>query len=959
MENTTKTYPEIEKEIIEFWNKNKIFQKSIDKNSSENYVFYDGPPFATGLPHYGHILSSVIKDLIPRYFTMRGYRVERRWGWDCHGLPIENLVEKELNISGKKQIEEIGVDKFNEKAREMVLTYANSWKEMVDRIGRWVEFDDSYKTMDTDYMESVWWALKKLWDKDSIYEGRKVLMYCARCETPVSNAEVAMDNTYKDVTDLTLTAKFKIKNPSKNDLPDNSYLLAWTTTPWTLPSNVALAVGYDIEYSLVESNGESYILASELVEKNFKDKEYVAIKKFRGNELVGIEYEPLFLIGKVSDSGQRAWYVTDADFVTTEDGTGIVHTAVVYGEDDYRLGTKIGLPVAPLLDSAGRFNEDAPDFLHGLYFKEAQKLIVSDLTERDLAFATFQYTHSYPHCWRCESPLIYNAISAWFINIEKDKEKFIEQNETINWSPKHLKHGRFLNIVKSAPDWNISRNRYWATALPFWKCEDCDETVCVGSIEELRDKSTNFESVYGGREIDLHRPYIDDVKLECPKCKSQMSRIPEVIDCWVESASMPFAPSHYPFESKEEVELRYPGQFIAEYIAQTRAWFYYMHVLGVLLFDKTSYENVVCTGTILTEKGEKMSKSKKNYPDPWEVIDKYGSDALRFYLMGSVVMQAENLFFNEKDLRDSYNKVVNILYNVLNYYKMYPSEKENSENQNILDKWIVSRLENLTMSTTRSLDEYNTVEYCRNIKEFIDELSTWWLRRSRDRFKEDGSASSTLRFVLKKFSKLIAPVVPFVSEHIYRSVKQGDEPESVHLCSWPEVDESKIDTKLEADMVTLRKACENLHNIRKDSGLKVRQPVASVYTNINLAQELIEILKEELNAVEYREPIGEAVSKNDGELTVSLDVKLNDELIKIGDERELTRGFQQARKDAGAKPGEKADAVLSFSIDEGMLSKSTKETFIERTAVNEDLAEGTLVKLSTKNLYIKINREIT
>ncbi|MEK7083715.1 MAG: isoleucine--tRNA ligase, partial [Patescibacteria group bacterium] len=635
-----------ELEILKFWQDNHIFEKSVsERPENKPYVFYDGPPFATGLPHYGHILSSVIKDVVPRYWTMKGYRVRRRWGWDCHGLPIESLIEKELNISGKKDIEEkIGVTGFNDACRSKVLMYTQEWKKMVDRIGRWVEFDTAYKTMDPTYMESVWWALKNIWEKGLIYEGRKVLMYCTRCETPVSKAEIAMDNSYKDITEETATVKFRLQlsDSRLQQLTDSRspksevYLLAWTTTPWTLPGNVALAVGKNIEYSIftVRSSfrrglkgGEMmmepgvYILASDRYSFYFKEGDYHSgdIIKVKGTDLVGLEYEPLFDIPAVKETGKKAHYVTATDFVTTDEGTGIVHTAVIYGEDDYNLGLKIDLPMVPLLDEKGHFNESAPEFIRGEYLKKAEKAIKTDLEQRGLLFARTQNTHSYPHCWRCETPLIYNAVSSWFINIQKVKERMITLNERVNWFPEHLKNGRFLNIMKEAPDWNISRNRYWATALPFWKSDDGD-LICVGSMKEL-------EALSGQKVEDLHKDVVDKIIIE--KNGKTYRRVPEVLDSWVEAASMPFAEWHYPFENKETFESRFPGQYIAEYIAQTRTWFYYMHAVAVLLFDDISFENVVCTGTILNDKGEKLSKSKRNFTDPWIIIEQYGMDALR------------------------------------------------------------------------------------------------------------------------------------------------------------------------------------------------------------------------------------------------------------------------------------------------------------------------------------------
>lgn len=932
-------YVEIEEDILQFWRENNIFERSVEgRDEKDSYVFYDGPPFATGLPHYGHILSSVIKDLIPRYQTMKGKRVSRRWGWDCHGLPIETLVEKKLSISGKKQIEEKGVDLFNQTARSMVLEYANAWEGMVERIGRWVEFKNSYKTMDTTFMESVWWALKNLWDKKFIYEGRKVLMYCPRCETPVSNAEIQMDNSYREVEEESVYVKFKLKPGQKfkdYETKDSAYMLAWTTTPWTLPANVALAVGRDIDYSAIRIKGQEglYILASALVEKVFSGQEVEIVHRdLKGSDLEGLYYEPLFEIPAVLDSGKKAWYVATADFVTTEDGTGIVHTAVIYGEDDFALGMDLDLPQVPLLDSKAHYNCDAPEFIQGQYIKGAEKKIIEDLRERGLLFKTEPFKHTYPFCWRCDSPLIYNAISAWFIDILNNKQRLISENEKINWYPENLKHGRFLNILKTAPDWNISRNRYWATPLPFWKCANCSKTTCVGSVKELRDLSDNFSEVYNdfaGEEIinndskiDLHKPYIDKIKIKCD-CGGEMSRVDEVVDCWVESASMPFAQWHYPFENKAEFEAKYPGQFIGEYIAQTRAWFYYMHAMGVLLFDNISFENVVATGTILNEKGEKLSKSKNNFVDPNIIIEQYGSDALRFYLMSSVVMQADNLFFNEKDLRDIYNKVINLTHNIIKFYDIYaPKDQEiefsqNRENLGALDRWVISRLESSYQTFINELDQYNTVKAGRVTKDLIDDISTWWLRRSRDRFKDDenNEALGLLRYLLRVLSQMLAPFTPFVSEYAWQKIKNQADAQSVHLSEYPEGDSSSIDRDLEEEMSVARAIVEIVHGIRGANAIKVRQPLRSVSWNYKFKNTDIEqIILDELNvlkAVDEKEIIDPVkVTKDD--LSVVLDVNLDEELLEMGDVREFSRAIQDFRKKEGMKAGEKI-SILAHS----------------------------------------------
>ncbi|MBU2542031.1 isoleucine--tRNA ligase [Patescibacteria group bacterium] len=1007
-----------ENEILKFWDKNKTFEKSVESRPADKpYVFYDGPPFATGLPHYGHILSSLIKDVVPRYWTMKGYRVRRRWGWDCHGMPIENIVEKELKISGKKDIEEkLGVDKFNKTCESKVLTYTQDWKKMINRIGRWVEFDNAYKTMDSTYMESVWWALKTIWDKNLIYEGKKVLMYCPRCETPVSKAEISMDDSYKDITEETLIAKFKIKNSEKHNLPKNTFILAWTTTPWTLPGNVALAVGNDIDYVLVEGkfNGnEYYICAKDRLGEAFKShekKHYLVEETFKGSDLVGLEYEPLFDISAIHETGKKAWYVTDADFVTTEEGTGIVHTAVVYGEDDYNLGLERDLPVVPLLDDKGHFNELSPELIKGKYFKGAEKDIKNDLESRGLIFERANHTHSYPHCWRCDTQLFYNAISAWFINIQEKKKKIIKLNEKINWYPDHLKHGRFLNILETAPDWNISRNRFWATPLPFWKCNnvrttkntnirttngDCDNVVCIGSVDELKKRAINFDEVYKTdkiEEMDLHKHMADKIKLKCDKCSGEMSRIPEVIDCWVESASMPFAEFHFPFENEEIFKKRFPGQYIAEYIAQTRAWFYYMHVMAVLLFDDISFENCVTTGTILNEKGEKLSKSKMNYTDPWKIIEEYGVDALRFYLMTSVVMQADNLYFNDREVRDVYNKVVNILWNVYTFYDTFADQRGNDtqinaeSSNNVLDKWILAKLNILVKEVTEEMDNYNTVKAGRPIKDFIDDLSTWYVRRSRDRFKEQGVsdkefAISTLREVLLTLSKVMAPFTPFIAESIYKGVRNKEKgvSESVHLEKWPEIDDSLIDDKVINDMERVRKIVEMGHSLRKEAGIPVRQPLnelriithrASVSSeNCELSSELAGIIADELNVknVEIngdKEINGDnIITKEDGGLKVGLNTEITSELKKEGLVREIVRAINQMRKDQGLTIND--EVTVEYHVEDELLKSifeqyadEIKKQVLARDLVHEkiplDESDDVVKKIDGKEVLLAV-----
>ena len=990
------SFPAMEEDILNFWEKNKIFEKSVNNPPSplyqggrKDYVFYDGPPFGTGEPHYGHILSSVSKDVVPRYWTMKGYRVERRWGWDCHGLPIENIIEKDMKISGRKEIEEVGIAKFNEACRARVLEYADIWGKMVRRIGRWIEFENSYKTMDLTYMESVWWAFKELWGKKLVYEGRKVLLYCPRCETPISNFEVAMDNSYKDITEQSVYVKFKIvgKPPLTPLLKGgengaNVYILAWTTTPWTLPGNVALAVGKDIDYVLVKveenklkelGDGETpssfasakveyFIVAKEKAELLFGDEIHEVIKEFKGKDLIGLEYEPLFDVPALKNSGKKVYYVAEADFVTTEDGTGIVHTAVVYGEDDYNLGLKLDLPVVPALDNKGHFNETVPQFT-GVYFLKANKLIVEDLAKRGLLFKAENYTHSYPHCHRCETQLFYNAIPAWFLNIGKLRKRMLELNKKINWYPEYLKEGRFAKGIEQAPDWNISRNRFFATPIPVWKCEECGEIEVIGSVKELEDKTRLRQGSggQGGEEniTDIHNHKIDHLTWKCPKCKGTMKRISEVFDCWMESGSMSFAQMHYPFENKKKFEKNFPAKFISEYISQTRAWFYVMHVISTALFNSHSFENVVATGVILNEKGEKLSKSKKNYPDPWKVINEFGADALRFYLMNSSVMQAENLLFNEGELQDTFRKNIMILWNVYKFYEMYA---ENAEDQtpkaklvskNVLDKWIVARLNQLIAEVTKAMDDYNLVKATRPIEEFINDLSTWYLRRSRERFKSDDKqdkqeALATTKYALTELAKVIAPFMPFIAEQIWQRVTGNDfkdENKSVHLEKWPRA--GKIDKDVLENMEMVRKIVELGLAERDKAGIKVRQPIASLKiknqkSKIKISEDYIQLIRDEMN-------VKDVIFAEGSELAVELDMRMTPELIAEGIKRELVRAINNLRKETGMTIQDRA--MIFYKTE----NKEIKEVFEK---FSEEIKKDTLadeVRLGGEGKNVKIN----
>mgnify|MGYP001596695754 CR=1 FL=1 len=888
-----------EEKVLVFWKKNKIFEKSLEKPSPNGeFIFYDGPPFATGTPHQGSLLSSVAKDLIPRYKTMRGYRVRRRWGWDTHGLPIESLVEKKLGLKSKKEILALGIGKFNETARTMVLEYVNDWKRYIERVGRWVDFDNSYKTMDNSFIESVWWALKEIYKKGRLYEGHKVLMYCPHCETPLAKAEIAMDNTYKDITEEAVTVKFRITEPEKKGLPTNTYVLAWTTTPWTLPGNVALAVNKDLVYALYKHEGEFLVVA--------KDRGGVLglgtpEKELPGTLLLGIKYEPLFNIPKVALAKGKKYEIIAADFVTDNDGTGVVHTAVMYGEDDFNLGKSEGLPMVQLLSSNATYNDDAPEFVQGKYIKKAEPFIKNFLETQGLLFAKGLNTHSYPHCYRCGTPLIYNAVSSWFIDIQTIKKKFLSENEKINWIPEHLKHGRFKNILENAPDWTISRNRFWASPLPIWKCEGCNNIRVIGSIAELKENAQ--EEVLD--ELDLHRPYIDTFTFSC-ECGREMRRIPEVVDCWVESGSMPFAEYHYPFENKEEFEKRAPGDFVSEYIGQTRAWFYYMHAISIELFDRQSFKNVITTGNINGKDGTKLSKSKANFTDPYVLFDAYGADAFRYYLMASPVMQAEDIIFRDEDVKEA-QRMINMLRNVHAFYLLFKDEHREqlfSGSPNMLDRWILIRLSEITTQTTEALEHYDIVPAVRPFRDFIDDLSTWYLRRSRERIKgtdehDKKYALATLRFVLLEFSKIIAPVIPFVAEEIFQTLRSSNDAESVHLSDWPKSIYSFSDSSCtEKDKILLTKmqsirtlASEGLM-LRFKANIKVRQPLATLSVPGVFSAELRLLLAEEVNVKEIIENTPE----------VTLDTNLTPELIKEGDERTFQRAVAEARKENGFSP---------------------------------------------------------
>ncbi len=951
-----------EQEILKFWEDNQVFEKSIfSRSQSEPYHFYDGPPFATGLPHYGHIVASLMKDAVPRYWTMKGKRVERKWGWDCHGLPVENIIEKELDLASKKDIEDYGVDKFNEACRATVLKYATEWKKTVNRMGRWVDMENDYKTMDPGFMESVWWVFRQLWDKGLIYKDYKAMHICPRCSTTLSNFEVTQG--YKDIKDISVIGKFKIKNPEKHNLPENTFVLAWTTTPWTLPGNVLLAVGQDIDYVLIEKQDMGtgplvyFVLAKERLQEVLKDSEYKIVKEMKGVHLVGLEYEPLFPYYKDTPNAFR---VVSAEFVSTADGTGIVHIAPAFGEDDFKVGKAEGLPLVQHVSMDGKFVKEVTDFA-GMEVKpkddntKADVEIIKWLAHNGKLFSKEKIEHSYPHCWRCDTPLLNYATTSWFVRVTQIKDQLLKNNQKINWVPEHIKEGRFGQWLEGARDWAISRSRYWGTPLPVWQCaaEKCDGTLVIGSVAE-------FEKLSGQKITDLHKHIIDNIELPCEKCGGVMKRIPEVLDCWFESGSMPYGQMHYPFENKAKFEASFPAEFIAEGQDQTRGWFYTLHVLATALTmgeqpsipvtgSEPAFKNVIVNGIVLAEDGRKMSKRLKNYPEPEIVIEKYGADALRYYLVTSPVMAAESLNFSEAGVREMYSKLINTLYNVVEFYGMYAQQqmpKVSAVSTNVLDVWILAKLQILIKEVVVGMETYKLAEASRPIVEFVTELSQWYVRRSRDRFKGDDendkqAALTTLREVLLTLSKVMAPFTPFIAEKIYQQVKGEDGAESVHLESWPEVKQNFVDEEVLAQMRVAREVVELGLAARAEAGLKIRQPLGAIYVGkLVLSKDLEDVIADELNVKQVINGDGEGVVKQAKDITVTLSTVITDELKKEGLLREIVRTINQIRKDQKLTISDKV-SVLYRTQDEMLntvFSEYNEE--IKKSVLAEEMAEG-------------------
>lgn len=1151
-----------EEKVLEFWRENKVFEQSLEKASPKgNYVFYDGPPFATGQMHYGHILGSTAKDAIGRYQTMQGFHVPRRWGWDCHGLPIENIVEKELGIAGHKEIEALGIEKFVEYARSKVLEYDKDWEKGVERIGRWVDFKGGYKTMDNTFIESVWWALSELNNKGLIYEGVRVLAYCSRCETPIANSEIAMDNSYKDITDISVYVKFELV-----DEP-GTYLLAWTTTPWTLPGNFALAVNPDFNYVKVKIGEASYILGKERLSV-LKDPYEIVEENL---QLVGKSYKPLFdyfLNADMPNKG-NAWKVYGASYVTNDAGTGIVHTSPGYGEEDMELAKRENIPFIHHVLNNGVFAEAVKDFI-GLPVKAKssekdghQKTdieIIKHLAHQGHLFAKEKIVHSYPHCMRCDTPIIYYALPSWFVNIQKVKSDIVDASKSMNWIPSHLKEGRFKNNLESAPDWTISRNRYWASPLPIWKSES-GKMIFVSSVEDLKkhakksgnsyfvmrhggtegnskgivsfkeqendhltekgkqqvrseighykgkidliiaspftrtretaeivreelgldahtliiderlhevnagdfdgkswDDYHNFvynmgqgwyerkipngeslqevgkrvgealydlEEKYKGKnilivthggpawlcyvvsgeyvpenqeyqianshafvkefkrfqngeirkldfvplphnaryELDLHRPYIDSIKL-VDENGEEYTRIPEVIDCWFESGSMPFAQDHFPFENPNWQKDNFPAGFVAEYIAQTRTWFYYSLVISTLLFGKAPFENVVTTGTLRAEDGQKISKSKKNYPDPWIFIDKYGVDPLRLYLMSGPLMKGEDANFSEKLVADIASKIIGRLYNVVAFYELYRDkdlEIGTFEINHALDQWILSRMNEVVAQVAKGMELYDMAEATRPLDLFVDDLSTWYLRRSRDRLKDgDKEAKQTLYVVLKTISKILAPFAPFTAEDVWQKLKNEKDEMSVHLATWPEA--GKTNEEVVKNMQLVRDICTAGNAERKKLNIPVRQPLLKITTKQKVEETYAQLIQDELN-------VKEVVTNSELSTEVELDTNITPELKKEGDYRELVRAVQDLRKKMELTPSDRVSLAISKEGEE--LLKDFMQDFqktVQADSVSFDATDGDLpampeqawqageVKVGEQNFIVKISK---
>jgi isoleucyl-tRNA synthetase len=833
----------MEKSILDLWKEKDIIKRNFQMNEGHEYfTFYDGPPTANGAPHIGHVVTRVIKDLIPRYKVMKGYKVLRKAGWDTHGLPVELEVEKALGISGKPEIEKYGVENFIKKCKDSVFTYATQWKDMSERVAYWIDMDNPYVTYQNEYIESVWWSLKQLWDKDLLYKGHKIVPYCPRCGTSLSSHEVAQG--YKDVKDSSAYVKFKLKS-------ENAYILVWTTTPWTLPSNVALAVNRKYDYVEIINHDEHLILAKDLLSRI--EGEYEVVREFKGEELLDQEYEPMF---SFVTPEKRAFYIVHGDFVTLSDGTGIVHIAPAYGEDDNRVGQKYDLPLVNLVDVQGNFVEEVTPW-QGMFVKKADDKIIETMKENGILYKAEKFLHSYPFCWRCDTPLLYYPRDSWFVKMSSLRDNLLENNNKINWYPDNIKKGRFGNFLENVIDWGLSRERYWGTPLPIWECE-CGHRECIGSIAELREKGIQVSE-----GLELHKPYIDQVSLKCPACAKEMKRVSEVIDCWYDSGSMPFAQYHFPFENKELFEQNFPAQFISEAVDQTRGWFYTLLAISTAIFDKSSFENCIVLGHVLDKNGIKMSKHKGNVLSPFTVLENEGADALRWYFYTASAPWLPSRFYEDAVI-EVQRKFLNTLWNVYSFYVLYaqidqfdPTMYQERKSSHVMDKWIMSKLNTLIHRVDEDLNAYNINGAAELIGAFTEELSNWYVRRNRTRYwvmdmtDDKIDAYLTLHTVLKNLVIVAAPFVPFITEEIYQNLVAGrdtEDPESVHLCMWPEYNEELVDQQLELEMELTYKICGLGRSARNLANIKNRQPLSKMLLSTKtLPDYYIDIIKEELN----------------------------------------------------------------------------------------------------------------
>ena len=847
--STNMNFVERERETARFWEENRTFQKSVEElEGHPSYVFYDGPPTANGKPHIGHLQTRSFKDLFPRFHTMKGQMVPRKAGWDTHGLPVELEVEKLLHINGKDQIEAYGIAPFIEKCKESVWKYKGMWEDFSKDVGFWADMDHPYVTYDNSFIESEWWALKQIWDKGLLYKGFKIVPYCPRCGTPLSSHEVAQG--YKDVKERSAIAKFKVKG-------EDAFILAWTTTPWTLPSNVALCVNANEDYVKVSAKGETFYLAAALCDTVLGEGEYTVLETYKGADLEGKEYEPLF---DFVSPKEKCWYVVCDDYVTLTDGTGIVHIAPAFGEDDAKVGRKYGLPLVQLVDGKGEMTAETK--WAGTFCKDADPLILQDLEERGLLYSAPKFEHSYPFCWRCDTPLIYYARESWYIKMTDVKDQLIRNNNTVKWYPESIGKGRFGDWLENVQDWAVSRNRYWGTPLNIWECE-CGHRHAIGSIAELRELSSNCPE-----DIELHRPYVDQVTIPCPHCGKEMHRVPEVIDCWFDSGSMPFAQHHYPFENKELFESQFPADFISEAVDQTRGWFYSLLAISTLLFDKAPFKNVLVQGLVQDENGQKMSKSKGNAVDPMEALQKFGADPLRWYFYTNSAPWLPSRF-HEKAVIEGQKKFFSTLWNTYAFYVLYANIDSFDPTQyqldqcalTVMDRWLLSRLNTAVQAVDENLSAYKVPEACRALQDFVDEMSNWYVRRSRERYWAQGvtddktAAYMTLYTALVTTAKMAAPMAPFMSEDIYRNLVCSVDkaaPESVHLCAWPQYEAARVDKKLEADMDEVLRIVTQGRAARNLCGRKNRQPLQALYTDADagLGELYQDIIKQELNVKE-------------------------------------------------------------------------------------------------------------